>query len=199
MPVAAKVERDCDVAMPALLERLDGRQRGEREEGARCSKSPSPRTISSLDSEPAPESPVTKTMRGGTHMKLFSPERANALIPKLAPLIEELWRSAANWPSGCSESIRRCNTPSRAAPAAGRRALAVPAAAIRRAQARNPPADPSDRIARLHRERHRPGIDRFPVDPRGTSRSICAGSSAKPRRCLLARHRRGVRDRTPVS
>jgi hypothetical protein len=25
-------------------------------------------------------------------MKLFSPERANALIPKVAPLVEELWR-----------------------------------------------------------------------------------------------------------
>ncbi|MFN2450275.1 MAG: hypothetical protein ABR508_10905, partial [Candidatus Baltobacteraceae bacterium] len=24
-------------------------------------------------------------------MKLFSPEKANALIPKVAPLIEELW------------------------------------------------------------------------------------------------------------
>lgn len=25
-------------------------------------------------------------------MKLFSPEKANALIPKVAPLVEELWR-----------------------------------------------------------------------------------------------------------
>jgi len=37
---------------------------------------------------------VTKTSRAepASVMKLFSPDRANALIPKVAPLVEELWR-----------------------------------------------------------------------------------------------------------
>ncbi|GAC1410845.1 MAG: DUF2203 family protein [Candidatus Velthaea sp.] len=38
---------------------------------------------------PAPESPVTMTRR--RIMKLFSPEKANALIPVLSPILDELW------------------------------------------------------------------------------------------------------------
>ena len=88
-PVAAKVERDGHVNDARLLERRDdaveygGRKVFDAVKAQVFERFH--RLTRARTGEPRNENDAQ-----GTHMKLFSPERANALISKLEPLIEEL-------------------------------------------------------------------------------------------------------------
>jgi len=110
---------------------------------------------------------VTKTMRRGTHMKLFSPERANALIYKLEPLIEELLTKRRELAIKLLESdpaLHHANPASRPRLAGMRSALPEPRFAELKTRDRAP--DLPGRSVRLRRQRHRPWVDRFPLDAR---------------------------------
>jgi hypothetical protein len=87
--VAAYVERDGDVARRGLLQR--GHDRIERN-GRKVLDAVKVQIFEGLDrlTLAGPSQTRNEDDPQRTHMKLFSPERANALIPKLEPLIEEL-------------------------------------------------------------------------------------------------------------
>jgi hypothetical protein len=89
--VPANVERDGDVACRGLLQRgHDGIER----DGRKVLDAVKVQIFEGLDRLTLAGSSQAgnKDDPQRTHMKLFSPERANALIPKLEPLIEELLR-----------------------------------------------------------------------------------------------------------
>ena len=101
--------------------------------------------------------PRDKNDAQGTHMKLFSPERANALICKLEPLIEELLTRRRELAIKLLESdpaLHHAKPASRPRLAGMRSALPAPRFAELKHEIGWP--DLSDRIVRLRRQRYRP-------------------------------------------
>ena len=79
-------------------------------------------------------------------MKLFSPEKANALIPMLAPLIEELLEKRRDLAIRLLETDPALRDAEQTPIAPGERPLPVSAAALRRAEERDRSADPPHRV-----------------------------------------------------
>ena len=190
---AAHVERDGNVACRRSFE---GRYRGVEHDGRQVFDAVEAQILKRLNR-------LAQTRTGEarheddaqrTHMKLFSPERANALIPKLEPLVEELLsrRRALAIKLLGSRSRAASSRRADAAAAPRRRTLAAARAALRRAQTRDRAADLSDRIVRLRRQGHRSGARRFSVDGRGRAGLSMLEAGGTARR-VLARSRRGLR------
>ena len=111
-PVAPHVERDGDVAHVRALERFDGARRARREEDARCSRSPSPRTISWPDSGPHRRDPLRRRYAANSYEALFArtgqrPHSQARAAHRGAP-----GRSGATSRSSSWNRTRRCTTPS---------------------------------------------------------------------------------------
>ncbi len=75
MRVAADVERDRDVADARSARARRPRSRGRREEGVRCSKSPSLRMTSSPDSSPHRRGPLQRRSAANSYEALFARTR----------------------------------------------------------------------------------------------------------------------------
>ena len=96
-------------------------------------------------------------------MKLFSPEKANALIPVLTPMLEELWAKRREL------AIKLLEQDPALAPSGIRSRTAWRGEALHGAQSGDRPHDQPDRIVRLRREGSKSGIARLPRAPRRAS------------------------------